>query len=210
MRIEQINIGHRSSLMVNRRELETGIFKERFKGAISVLETGLTGDAICNKKHHGGPDQAIYLYSAEDYSWWSDVLDQELLAGTFGENFTTSGEDLSEICVGDLLCSESVILQVSAPRIPCSVLASRMGDRGFAKRFMNAGRSGAYCRVLKIGEAKEGDDFTHKPYDNDRIPLHVFFKDIHSKLSADELKRYLSVPIDMRTRREFVKKLAAL
>ena len=210
MLIEQINIGSRKSLTVKGRELVTGIFKERVKGSIPLLELGLTGDVICNKKHHGGQDQAIYCYSVEDYGWWSKALGREVLFGTFGENFTTSGQDLSEICVGDLFCSKSVTLQVSAPRIPCNILASRMNDKDFGKRFMEVGKSGAYCRVLKAGEAKEGDEFIHKPYDKERIPLKDFLKDVQAKLSTDELRRYLAAPIDERNRLAFVKKIAAL
>jgi MOSC domain-containing protein YiiM len=195
--------------MVNGKKRETGIFKERRVGLIPVSELGLPDDVICNTKHHGGPDQAIYLYSVEDYAWWGQELGQDVPAGTFGENFTTSGQDLTDICVGDVLFSEAVTLQVAAPRIPCSTLAARMDDKQFAKKFMKAGRSGAYCRVLKAGDAQAGDEFTHRPFEGDRIPLGTFFKDAHSKLSSDELSRYLAVPIDERTRADFSKKLAA-
>ena len=68
---------------------------------------------ICNKKYHGGRDQAIYLYSVEDYAWWSDTLGQRVFAGTFGENFTTSGQDLSEICVNQII---ELIKEKLAPR----------------------------------------------------------------------------------------------
>ena len=209
MRIEQINIGSRTLLTVNGRKRETGIFKELSEGPVAVGELGLPGDAICDRKHHGGPDQALYLYSVEDYTWWAEALGQNVPAGTYGENLTTSGQDLCEICVGDVLFSESVTLEVSAPRIPCSTLASRMGDKQFAKKFMKAGRSGAYCRVLETGDVQAGDEFSHRPYDGDRIPLQTLFRDAHSKLSADQLRRYLAVPIDERTRRDFSAKLAA-
>ena len=209
VRIEQINIGSRTLLTVNGRKRETGIFKELSEGTIAVCELGLPGDAICNRKDHGGADQAIYLYSVEDYAWWAEALGQDVPAGTFGENFTTSEQDLCGICVGDVLFSESVTLQVSAPRIPCSTLASRMGDKQFAKKFMKAGRSGAYCRVLETGDVQAGDEYAHRPYDGDRIPLQTFFKDAHSKLSADQLRRYLAAPIDERTRRDFSRKMAA-
>jgi MOSC domain-containing protein YiiM len=194
--------------MVNGRKRETGIFKERSEGPIALHELGLLGDAICNKKYHGGPDQAIYLYSVEDYSWWSEALGQDIPAGTFGENFTISQQDLCEICVGDILLSDSVTLQVSAPRIPCSTLAARMGDKKFAKKFMKAARSGAYCRVLAAGFVEAWDEFSYRPYEGDRIPLQTFFKDAHSKLSADQLRRYLAAPIDERTRRDFSKKMS--
>ncbi|MDC0067403.1 MOSC domain-containing protein [Gammaproteobacteria bacterium] len=208
MRIEQINIGSLTLLTVNGRKRETGIFKELAEGRIAVGEKGLPGDTICNTKHHGGPDQAIYLYSVEDYAWWAEELGQDVPVGIYGENFTTSGQDLSGICVGDVLSSGSVTLQISAPRIPCSTLASRMGDKQFAKKFIKAGRSGAYCRVLEKGDVQAGDEFAHRPYYGDRIPLQKFFKEAHSKLSANQLRRYLAAPIDERTRRDFTRKLA--
>jgi MOSC domain-containing protein YiiM len=210
MRIEQINLGSSALIAVSGKKRATGIFKEKTEGSVSISKLGLLGDVIVNKKHHGGPDQAVYLYSLEDYSMWTERLDRMVPTGTFGENLTTSGLNLSDICVGDVLQSESVVLQVSAPRIPCSVLAARMNDKQFGRKFMEVGCSGAYCRVLEIGEVKVGDEFAHMPYEGDRIPLALFLKDAHAKLSAKSLERYLAVPIDERSRLDFKKKLAAI
>ena len=44
---------------------------------------------------HGGPDKAGYAYATEDYAWCADLLGRDLGAGTFGENLTTEGIDLS-------------------------------------------------------------------------------------------------------------------
>ena len=210
MRIEQINLGSRAPILVSGKTRATGIFKEEVKGPVSISKSGLLGDVIVNEKHHGGPDQAVYLYSLEDYSLWAEMLDKPVSAGTFGENLTTAGLNLSDICVGDVLESESVALQVTAPRIPCSVLAARMNDKQFGKKYMEVGCSGAYCRVLKTGQVKVGDEFAHVPFEGDRIPLALFLEDSHAKLSVKSLKRYLSVPIDERTREDFTKKLAAI
>ena len=43
---------------------------------------------IASKKHHGGPDQAVYVYGEHDYAWWSEQLGRPLEPGTFGENLT--------------------------------------------------------------------------------------------------------------------------
>ncbi len=209
MRVEQINIGRRTPLLVGGKELKTGIFKEACTGAVAIGKLGLTGDAVCNTRHHGGPDQAVYLYSVEDYEFWARQLGKAVPAGTFGENLTVSGIDLNEICVGDVLFSDAISLQIAAPRIPCSTLAARMADKHFAKKFMQAGRSGAYCRVLEPGSLAAGDELAWSPYEGDRLPLAKFFQDAHGKLSAETLRRYLAVPIDIRTRTDFEKKLAA-
>jgi MOSC domain-containing protein YiiM len=46
---------------------------------------------------------------------------------------------------------------VTAPRLPCGKLAAKMGERGFQKRFSDAGRAGAYLRVIEEGEVAAGD-----------------------------------------------------
>ncbi len=207
MRVERVSTGERTKLQVGNRNVQTGIFKAVRSGAISVSREGLEGDAICDRKHHGGPDQAVYLYASEDYEFWARQLNCEMAPGTFGENLTVRGIDLREVCPGDRLTSESLTLEITAPRIPCNVLAARMEDRKFAKKFVQANRSGAYCRVIKEGYVSAGDEFAHLPFEGDRIPLATFFVDAQRGLSADTLRRYLAAPIDIRTRKDFEKDL---
>ena len=45
-------------------------------GAVSRL--GLAGDTICDTANHGGVDQAVYAYAAEDADWWQAELGDEL------------------------------------------------------------------------------------------------------------------------------------
>lgn len=52
----------------------TGIFKEPVDGPVAVAApgpkgvagSGLAGDDVVNRKHHGGDDQAVYAYARED------------------------------------------------------------------------------------------------------------------------------------------------
>ena len=67
---------------------------------------------------------------------------QELAPGTFGENLTISELESAPLAIGDRLHISGVILEVTAPRIPCWKLAQRMGDPGFVKRFRAAERPG--------------------------------------------------------------------
>lgn len=210
MQVAQVNRGDPARLKVGGREIETGIFKRPVAGRVAVGECGLEDDAVCDSKHHGGPDQAVYLYSREDYAWWSAELDRDVPFGMFGENLTTSGLDLNAVRVGDRLIADDLELQVTAPRIPCSTLAARMGDSGFARRFMAAARSGAYCRVLRQGTVGQGDPLTLERFDGDSIPLPTFFAEAHAALSRQRLEEYLALPIDARTRDDFRKKLAKL
>jgi MOSC domain-containing protein YiiM len=49
--------------------------------------------------------------------------------------------------------------------LPCYKLGIRVGDRRFLKRFLNAGRTGAYLRIVQEGDVATGDPIqvTSKP-----------------------------------------------
>jgi MOSC domain-containing protein YiiM len=128
----------------------SGIRKHPVGGPVLCDAQGLVGDAIGNTTHHGGTDQAIYLYSAEDYAWWSTTLGQPCGPGLFGENLTIDRWWPSPR-VGDRVQWGEVLLELTAPRIPCNTLATRMGDPRFVTRFADARRPGAYARVLQSG-----------------------------------------------------------
>jgi MOSC domain-containing protein YiiM len=202
-----VNIGQRESLVDGDRRYETGINKKPRVESVAVGETGLQGDAVCNTRHHGGPDQAVYLYRIEDYDWWSSELGREVAAGTFGENLTVEGLNDPALMVGDRLRFPDLELEVTAPRIPCSTLATTMGDSKFAKAFMQAGRPGIYFRVTRAGTVTSGDEIELIPNKNKSISTVTFFHDFHRKLSHEEIQHYLELPIDIRSRTDLEKRL---
>ena len=65
MRILSVNTGEIELLPERNRKTKTGIYKHPRKGSVHVGETHLEGDHIANKKHHGGPDQAIDLQGCQ-------------------------------------------------------------------------------------------------------------------------------------------------
>jgi MOSC domain-containing protein YiiM len=152
--LHAVNIGALEPLVPRSRK-RSGIHKHPVGGPILCDTRGLVGDAIGNAKHHGGPDQAVYLYSADDYAWWSGQLGQPCTAGLFGENLTID-RWWDAPRVGDRLQFGDVMLELTAPRIPCSTLAHRMGDARFVQRFATAARPGAYARVLSQGAVEAG------------------------------------------------------
>lgn len=210
MRIVSINIGCRRRLEERSFQGETGIFKEPVSGSVATGEAGLEGDAIVDTRHHGGPDQAIYLYRQEDYDWWSEQLQRPLAPGTFGDNLTVSGLPAPGLVIGSRLTFTSVVLEVSAPRIPCNTLAARMGDAAFIKRFMAAERPGVYCRVLSTGDLRPGEAFSLAGAAGPGITTVDLFRGTQRRLSAAELREFLAVPIDARTRAKFESKLNQL
>lgn len=210
MHIVSVNVGKKSELpRIGGGKVTTGIKKVPMSTAVSVGDLGLADDAVCNTKFHGGPDQAVYLYRQEDYDYWSAALGRDVAAGSFGENLTVAELPDPYLCVGDEIELPNVRLQVTAPRIPCSTLAAKMGDKLFPKKFIKAQLPGIYCRVLEQGRVQVGDAFTIAPYEGDRITTVEFFSDWLGKMSHEQLKRYLNVPIDIRSRRVMEEKIRA-
>lgn len=156
VRLDAVNVGTLERLHPEHRT-RTGIHKRPVGGAVLCDANGLLGDAVGNRKHHGGPDQAVYLYSVSDYAWWEQQLGHACPPGLFGENLTIADWWPSPR-VGDRIRFGDVVLELTAPRIPCATLAARLGDPSFVKRFAAAGRSGAYARVLQGGTLEAGQE----------------------------------------------------
>ncbi len=204
IKVNSVNIGQKKQINQGGKSVTTGIFKLPVEHVI-IGETGVNGDAVCDTRHHGGPDQAVYIYTQEDYQWWSEQLGKTIEPGTFGENLTLS--ELPEICIGDRLLFPHVEFEVSAPRIPCATFAARMGDAKFAKRFISARRPGVYCRVVRGGKIRPGDMVEHQHFAGDRISLKQLFVDSMRSLPTETLEHYLNLPIDIRTRNKFEQQL---
>jgi MOSC domain-containing protein YiiM len=136
----------------------TAIDKRPRAARIRVLKLGLDGDEQADQENHGGYEQAVYAYAREDLDWWAEELGRELRDGLFGENITTAGLDVSGAAIGETWRLGSAVVQVTSPRIPCVTFASWLGEDRWVKRFAQAGRPGAYLRVLSEGEVGPGDD----------------------------------------------------
>jgi MOSC domain-containing protein YiiM len=201
MKILAMNRGGLKPLKIGKRTTQTGHFKESVEGPVRVGLLGLEGDAIGNARHHGGPDQAVYVYSAEDYAWWVRELGRELSFGTFGENLTV--DQMAPARIGDIWECGPVRLQLTAPRIPCATLAARMGDPGFARRFAQVNRGGAYARVLRPGLLEAGQIIRVTPGDGPLVD--DLFALWHEPVKDPELLRAgLAAPLAERARAAFL------
>ena len=201
MRLLSVNIGKERTQPKGDGLEITGIYKLPVQGPVKVERLGLPGDAICDLKDHGGPDQAVYLYGAPDYEWWSRELGRQLEPGTFGENLTLSDFESARYNIGDRLQVGTVLLEFTAPRIPCSTLARRMGDPSFVKRYKQAERPGMYCRVIQEGILQAGDVATLIPYQGPTVSSLDVFREHQSREKHPELlRRILEAPIAIRER----------
>ena len=157
--------GPRPIRLPRARDSQSAIDKRPVTGRIAVHPLGLDGDVHVNQKFHGGEGQALYAYAQEDADWWVTELDRELPAGRFGENLRTSGLDLTGALLGERWRIGTVLAEVTAPRTPCAKLQAHWGVPRLIKRFTEHGASGAYLRVLEVGDIGAGDriDVVERP-----------------------------------------------
>ncbi|MFN2451862.1 MAG: MOSC domain-containing protein [Candidatus Dormibacteria bacterium] len=159
-RLRSVNVGQVRTLRTAKRQVPSAIVKAPVPGRVAVRGVNLAGDDQADRRYHGGPDQVLYAYAAEDYAWWEAELGRPLAPGTFGENLTVEGIEVSGALIGESWRVGRVRVQVTGPRIPCFKLAARLGDPLFVKRFLAARRTGAYLRVLEEGDLAADDPVT--------------------------------------------------
>ncbi len=164
-RVLSVNVGAVREVEWRGRTVTTGIWKHPVDGRVPLRGVNLHGDDQADRSVHGGPDKAVYAYAREDYDFWADQEGMETVPGLFGENLTTEGIDLSSAVAGERWSVGSTVLEVAQPRLPCFKLGIRVGDPEFPKRFLAAGRPGAYLRVVREGDVGAGDAVyvTHRP-----------------------------------------------
>ena len=163
-RLLSVNLGTRAT--VPGRRGASGIDKRPVNSAVAIAapgpakgRSGVAGDAVVSRRHHGGDDQAVYAYAREDLDRWETELGRPLANGVFGENLTTSGLDVNGARLGERWrIGPDVELVVTTPRIPCRTFAAWMGEQRWTARFRAAARPGAYLRVAVPGEVRAGDE----------------------------------------------------
>ena len=150
------------------------------------LGSGLVGDTIGNQKLHGGDDQAVYAYAREDLDTWAIQLQSTLTNGMFGENLTTSGIDVTGARIGERwrVGSDGVLLEVSAPRTPCRTFAAFLHLNQWIKTFTQAGKPGAYLRVISPGTVRAGDAITIDYRPDHDVTIGLVFR---ARMSEPEL-----------------------
>jgi len=175
MKLLSLNLGRAKAVeYTDQPEGVTGIDKQPVQwpvrvaapGPKGVAGSGLTGDAVCDRRHHGGDDQAVYAVAREDLDDWERELGRTLPSGSFGENLTTQGIDVSGALIGERWrVGSDLVLEVTSGRIPCRTFQEHVGEQGWVKRFTRKGAPGAYLRVVEPGEISSGDrmEIVHRP-----------------------------------------------
>lgn len=171
-RVLTVNIGQVSP-NPHKRAGTTGIHKRPVNGPLRITApadaesgSGVEGDHIGDRKNHGGTDQAVYAFQREDLDRWEGIKQREFPNGSFGENLTTTGIDVNEALIGERwLVGDEVVLEVTAPRIPCTTFRGVLAEPRWLKEFTHDARPGTYFRVITPGVIQAGDAITviHRP-----------------------------------------------
>jgi MOSC domain-containing protein YiiM len=203
-----VNIGQKRTQQNGKRLETTGIYKLPTRESVQITSLGIKEDFIASKRHHGGPDQAVYVYGGGDYAWWSKELGREIEPGTFGDNLTISELESAQFNIGDYLHIGGVTLQVTAPRIPCATFAARMEDPLWVKKFRRAERPGLYCRVTREGLVSAGDSVSIENYSGETLSILQMYRDYYERDKSEEtLRLHLNAPIAIRARVDLEKEL---
>ncbi len=182
----------------------TGIVKLPRTGPVMIDDMGVLGDAVLDRKHHGGVDQAVYIYLQSDYDWWTSEVGQPFPPGIFGENLTIGGLDGDTLSIGDRLQIGEVLLEVTYHRTPCATLGRKMGDPRWVKRFARALRPGAYMRVLAGGAVEAGMAVAYLPFAGERVTVsELMATDGMRERPRELMERVLRTPIREKTRLKY-------
>ena len=130
-RVVSVNVGTATTVEWHGRNVTSAIWKSPVDAPVAIEHLALQGDEQADLRVHGGPDKAVYAYAVDDYTWWSAQLGVPLGPGTFGENLTVAGFDVSRAVVGQEWEVGNAVLRVTQPRMPCFKLGMRMGDASF-------------------------------------------------------------------------------
>ena len=126
---------------------EKGMIKHDVGEGLLLEEIGIEGDA-----HAGFMHRQVSLISMEDIRTMMAKL-PDLIPGSFAENLTTEGFDLSQLKIGDRLKVGETLLEVSQIGKECHShceVFKKTGECIMPKK-------GIFTRVIKGGRVKTGD-----------------------------------------------------
>ena len=127
-------------------------------GPVKVHKLGLHGDIQASRIHHGGEDQALYAYSQDDADYWAAELGATCRRASSAKTCASPASTPPAPSSANAGRSGSTSRWKSPPRAPPAPPSSGgwtspTGSSGSRE----AGRVGAYLRVVRTGQLQAGD-----------------------------------------------------
>ncbi len=159
------------------------------KSAVSQLTVHLActdEDQQSNKKLHGGPEKVLHQFSPLHYfTLRKHFPDGKFEPGSIGENISVDGMDDATVYIGDVWKFGEVVLQVSAPRAPCSKISQRFNIQNLDRFVGERGITGWYYRVLETGVINVGDSVTLVSREDDTVNVQTLMRCAHTKTDVE-------------------------
>jgi MOSC domain-containing protein YiiM len=208
MLIVSINIALPAGYDYGDKQIVTGGDKQPVAAAMLRLR-GFEGDGQADLENHGSPDQAVLAFDADHYPDWEARLGRPLAPGAFSENLTVTGAAETALCVGDIVQTGDVIMQVTQPRQPCYKLAHKLGEPRLVDWIIAAGQGGVYFRVLAEGRVAAGATLAVTTRHPDRISIATINDLIYNRVQDWALVEHLATMPELSAdnRRRFVRKM---
>lgn len=157
MHVIAVSIATPATLTIGGRNVPTGIFKHPAPGPVRISFDGLIGDHQADRKVHGAPVKAVYLYPNEHGPIWTREFDIAFGPGVLGENLLIEGLLEADVARGDRLRIGDAILCVTEPRMPCAKLVAKFNSPRVAKFMLAEVLTGFYATVEQEGDVTAGD-----------------------------------------------------
>ena len=194
--VVSINVGQPRTVPYEGRTVRTAIFKDPVTSPVRLTRLGFEGDGQADRRYHGGPTRAAYLYPHEHYPHWEPRLGGVPLPyGQFGENLTSLGLLEETVHVGDVYAVGAARIRVASPRGPCFKLGIRTGDPTIVAPFLESGRLGFYLSVLEEGMVAPGDPIALLHRDPDAATVEELIRALYDPAAAEPVvERVLASP----------------
>ena len=125
-----------------------------------VGRLGLEGDGHNEPEPmHGGPEQAVSLYSVESIQRVS-ADGHVAFPGAFGENLTLEGVEMGSLAAGERLAiGDELVIEITKHAQPCQTIAHWFKRRRIARISATVHPEDArwYARVVHEGRVRAGD-----------------------------------------------------
>jgi ferredoxin-NADP reductase/MOSC domain-containing protein YiiM len=153
-----LNVGLPKDVPWQGTAVYTGVYKAPVQDPRMVRRLNVDGDGQGDLAGHGGEQRAVLVYQQGSYDHWAQHLSRDdLVPGSFGENFTVDGLADNEVCIGDRYRIGGAEFEVSQPRVTCFRVGMRLGEPQMPALLVSHRRPGFYLRVISEGKVKAGD-----------------------------------------------------
>ncbi len=127
--------------------------------SLQVTIDGCVGDFQRDKKHHGGPQRAVCLFSEEVIS----ILQAEghpVYPGSVGENILVREVDWESVGIGSKFNFDELVLEVTSDAPPCKTIGESFTNGSFTKISVKVAPNLTrwYAKVLNEGQVHIGEN----------------------------------------------------